>query len=382
MRSKRNTMGKKELLTISIGLAMILAGCTELMPDDEEDENSETYTAQDLNGTYFAEMFSIRAEVANDNSIQLHILALLDCYDDIATAQTEADTYNSSGEEGTAVVLENACLYIERPMASEELTSVELVEHQGTMVIEAVIGNPAQDEGYELVLSPDGYGAIEFSFDGLEICVGMQPNFDINIAEQVVEAMVEYENNGGEITEDNIDDLPESITSLYAEYQQNFANSMIPNIAEGCNGTYYGNFLYLYIWASSMASDEIEGESTLYRFDGVDADETTTAETDDVLVKVTYESGKDIDWSRISIRIYVNEDAPHTCDNPNQNDSNICKIIDTSEDDPEVLNVGEVFQIVENDYDLCHQESECTLEVTIVDAYEGVSLSSFTLLVE
>lgn len=106
MRSKRNTMGKKELLTISIGLAMILAGCTELMPDDEEDENSETYTAQDLNGTYFAEMFSIRAEVANDNSIQLHILALLDCYDDIATAQTEADTYNSSGEEGTAVVLE------------------------------------------------------------------------------------------------------------------------------------------------------------------------------------------------------------------------------------------------------------------------------------
>lgn len=375
-------MGKKEVLTICIGLFMILAGCTEPMTDDEDDNNSETYTAEDLNGTYFAEMFSIRAEVANDNSIQLHILALLDCYDDIATAQTEADSYNSSGEEGIAVVLENACLYIERPMTSEELTSVDLVEHQGTMVIEAVVGNPEQDEGYELILSPDGYGAIEFSFDGLDICVGMQPNFDINIAEQVVEAMVEYENNGGEITEDNIDDLPESITSLYSEYQQNFATSMIPDIAEGCNGTYYGNFLYLYIWANSMASGEIEGESSVYRFDGVDADETTTAETNDVLVDVTYVSGKDIDWSRISIKVYVNGGAPYNCDNPNQDDSNICKIIDSSEDETEVLNVGEVFSIVENDDDMCNQDSECTLEVSIVDTYEGVTLSSFTLSAE
>jgi len=375
-------MGNKEVLTICIGLAMILAGCTELMADDEEDGNSEIYTSQDLSGTYFAEMFSIRAEVANDNSIQLHILALLDCYDDIATAQTEADTYNSSGEEGTAVVLENACLYFERPMTSEELTSVELVEHQGTMVIEAVVGNPAQDEGYELVLSPDGYGAIEFSFDGLEICVGMQPHFDINIAEQVVEAMVEYENNGGEITEENIEDLPENITSLYAEYQQNFANSMIPEIADGCNGTYYGNFLYLYIWANSMASEEIEGESTVYRFDGVDADETITAEADDVLIDVTYVSGQDIDWSNTSIQILVNDGPPFACDNPSQNGSNLCKVVDSSEDDPEVLNVGEVFSILENDEDFCNQESECTIEVKIIDAYYGVTLSTFTLSVE
>jgi len=375
-------MRKKECLTICIGLAMILAGCTEIMPDDKEDENSDTYTTQDLNGMFFAEMFSIRSEVANDDTIQLHILALGDCYDDIATAQTEAETLNSSIEEGTAVVMENACIYLERPLTDDELTSVELVEHQGTMFIQAVVGNPAQDEGYELVLSPDGYGAIEFSFDGLEICVGMQPHFDINIAEQVVEAMVEYENNGGEITEENIEDLPENITSLYAEYQQNFANSMIPEIADGCNGTYYGNFLYLYIWANSMASEEIEGESTVYRFDGVDADETITAEADDVLIDVTYVSGQDIDWSGTSIKIQVNEGPPFTCDNPSQNGSNLCKVVDSSEDDPEVLNVGEVFSILENDEDFCNQESGCTIEVNIVDAYEGVVLSTFTLSVE
>ena len=71
-------MGKKECLTICIGLAMILAGCTEIMPDDNEDENSDTYTTQDLNGMFFTEMFSIRSEVANDDTIQLHILALGD----------------------------------------------------------------------------------------------------------------------------------------------------------------------------------------------------------------------------------------------------------------------------------------------------------------
>lgn len=129
-------------------------------------------------------------------------------------------------------------------------------------------------------------------------------------------------------------------------------------------------------------NSEIEGESSVYRFDGVDADETTTTETNDVLVNVTYVSGKDIDWSRISIKISVNEDAPYNCDNPNQDDSNICKIIDTSEDDSEVLNVGEVFSIVENDDDMCNQDSECTLEVSIIDTDEGVVLTRFTLLVE
>jgi hypothetical protein len=107
-------------------------------------------------------------------------------------------------------------------------------------------------------------------------------------------------------------------------------------------------------------NSEIEGESSVYRFDGVDADETTTTETNDVLLDVTYVSGKDIDWSRISVKVYVNGGAPYNCDNPNQDDSNICKIIDSSEDETEVLNVGEVFSIVENDDDMCNQDSECT----------------------
>ena len=74
----------------------------------------------------------------------------------------------------------------------------------------------------------------------------------------------------------------------------------------------------LYVWASSLAEGNTDGDLTLYDISAVDAGGDVTTGTDDDLVRITMNQGSDINWAAVKISISVDGDAPITCDNPGQ----------------------------------------------------------------
>ncbi|MBT5726684.1 MAG: type IV pilin, partial [Euryarchaeota archaeon] len=72
----------------------------------------------------------------------------------------------------------------------------------------------------------------------------------------------------------------------------------------------------LYVWASSLAEGNTDGNLALYQFGAEDANGDTTIGTEDNLVRVTMSQGGDLNWASISVKISVNNGAPVTCDNP------------------------------------------------------------------
>ena len=72
----------------------------------------------------------------------------------------------------------------------------------------------------------------------------------------------------------------------------------------------------LYVWASSLAEGNTDGDLTLYDISAVDAGGDVTTGTDDDLVRITMNQGSDINWAAVKISISVDGDAPITCDKP------------------------------------------------------------------
>ena len=70
----------------------------------------------------------------------------------------------------------------------------------------------------------------------------------------------------------------------------------------------------LYVWASSLAEGNTDGDLTLYVFDAEDAGGDVTTQTDDNLVRVTMTQGSAVNWASVSVKISVNNGAPITCD--------------------------------------------------------------------
>ena len=72
----------------------------------------------------------------------------------------------------------------------------------------------------------------------------------------------------------------------------------------------------LYVWASSLAEGNTDGNLDLYVMDAEDAAGSPTDANNDTLVRVTMTQGSDINWAAISVKISVNNGAPITCNNP------------------------------------------------------------------
>ena len=73
-------------------------------------------------------------------------------------------------------------------------------------------------------------------------------------------------------------------------------------------------YLLLYVWASSLAEGNTDGNLDLYVMDAEDAAGSPTDANNDTLVRVTMTQGSDINWaSAISEKISVNNGAPITC---------------------------------------------------------------------
>ena len=117
-------------IAILLALSMMLAGCTEL--EEIVDNLDATYTTQDLDGTYYGMMLSMRVAMNADETFDLYIMEMKGCYGSASEAQEVADDMNqmaasddTNGEESessvpTHVVIDGDCVAEEGPLVAED----------------------------------------------------------------------------------------------------------------------------------------------------------------------------------------------------------------------------------------------------------------------
>ena len=124
----------------------------------------------------------------------------------------------------------------------------------------------------------------------------------------------------------------------------------------------------LYVWASSLAEDNTDGNLALYAFSGKDAQGTPGTGTADNLIMLTMDQGGDINWAAVSVKLAIDGAAPVTCDNPG-GEGGVCSLVEFGNTDDQVWSVGDGVTIAENGQDLC--SGSCSIDVTITDTREN-----------
>ena len=124
----------------------------------------------------------------------------------------------------------------------------------------------------------------------------------------------------------------------------------------------------LYVWASSLAEDNTDGNLALYAFSGKDAQGTPGTGTADNLIMLTMDQGGDINWAAVSVKLAIDGAAPVTCDNPG-GEGGVCSLVEFGNTDDQVWSVGDGVTIAESGQDLC--SGSCSIDVTITDTREN-----------
>jgi flagellin-like protein len=124
----------------------------------------------------------------------------------------------------------------------------------------------------------------------------------------------------------------------------------------------------LYVWASSLAEGNTDGNLALYAFSGEDAQGQPSTGTDDNLIMLTMDQGGDINWASVSVKLSIDGGSPVFCDNPG-GEGGVCVLVDNGRDtNDQFWSVGDTVTIVETGTDLC--SSSCSIDVTITDTRE------------
>lgn len=130
----------------------------------------------------------------------------------------------------------------------------------------------------------------------------------------------------------------------------------------------------LYVWASSLAEGNTDGNLALYAFSGKDAQNSPTSGTDDNLIMLTMDQGSDINWASVSVKLAIDGAAPVTCDNPGVGGTAVCALVEFGNTEDQFWSVGDGVTVVENGADLC--DSACSIDVTITDTREGKTIDT------
>ena len=125
----------------------------------------------------------------------------------------------------------------------------------------------------------------------------------------------------------------------------------------------------LYVWASSLAEDNTDGNLALYAFSGKDAQGSPGTGTADNLIMLTMDQGGDINWAAVSVKLAIDGAAPVTCDNPGADGTGVCSLVEFGNTDDQVWSVGDGVTIAESGQDLC--SGSCSIDVTITDTREN-----------
>ena len=130
----------------------------------------------------------------------------------------------------------------------------------------------------------------------------------------------------------------------------------------------------LYVWASSLAEGNTDGNLALYAMSGKDAQGTPGTDTTDNLIMLTMDQGSDINWAAISVKLSIDGAAPVTCDNPGVSGTAVCSLVEFGNTDDQVWSVGDGVTVVENGQDLC--SGSCSIDVTVTDTREGKTIDT------
>jgi flagellin-like protein len=130
----------------------------------------------------------------------------------------------------------------------------------------------------------------------------------------------------------------------------------------------------LFVWASSLAEGNTDGNLALYAFSGKDAQGTPGTDGTDNLIMLTMDQGGDINWASISVKLAIDGAAPVTCDNPGVDGTAVCSLVEFGDDGDQVWSVGDGVTVVENGQDLC--SGACSIDVTITDTREGKTIDT------
>jgi len=120
----------------------------------------------------------------------------------------------------------------------------------------------------------------------------------------------------------------------------------------------------LYVWASSLAEDNTDGNLALYAFSGKDAQGTPGTGTADNLIMLTMDQGGDINWAAVSVKLAIDGAAPVTCDNPG-GEGGVCSLVEFGNTDDQVWSVGDGVTIAESGQDLC--SASCNINIVVKD---------------
>jgi flagellin-like protein len=135
----------------------------------------------------------------------------------------------------------------------------------------------------------------------------------------------------------------------------------------------------LYVWASSLAEGNTDGNLTLYAFSASDAGASVSTGTDDALVMIAMDQGSDINWAAVSVKLTIDGNAPVTCDNNDQGTST-CYLVEYGTTDDQVWSVGDGVTVYESGQDLCN--ASCEVVITITDTREGKKIDESTTVAE
>ena len=135
----------------------------------------------------------------------------------------------------------------------------------------------------------------------------------------------------------------------------------------------------LYVWASSLAEGNTDGNLTLYAFSASDAGAQVSTGTDDALVMIAMDQGSDINWAAVSVKLTIDGNAPVTCDNNDQGTST-CYLVEYGTTDDQVWSVGDGVTVYESGQDLCNDS--CEVVITITDTREGKKIDESTTVAE
>ena len=390
-------------VAILLALTMMLAGCTELAEDSTE---SETYTNQDLEGTYYG-ITGFRVDMNADDTYSVYVKELEGCYDDAETASAELSEDDGGGE----LVLDGNCIYEEYPIDAEgDITiSSTLESHMGVPYIMLTINEPnfICDDGEDIpadwvndgeedcldgsdeeddasasivsqkvadvYFSADGFAVLKYEesfMDDIFNCLLLAPTNTRELDMQAYELLEELIGDDDLDEDDIMGSIPSEVIALYASLDEDYSNSPLSSLVPGCgeDTSFVMSGLVFSIWASSLAESNTDGGLMMYDFSSQQASAATpSSETGEDLLYVSMDSGNDLLWSEIVVALGVDGGPTHQCSNPGDDSAGSkCSVSDDGDDS---WTISEYITISESAEDVC--SASCEIELKILKIEDG-----------
>tara|TARA_B100001741_G_scaffold43289_1_gene31418 strand:+ start:1194 stop:2405 length:1212 start_codon:yes stop_codon:yes gene_type:complete len=389
-------------VAILLALTMMLAGCTELAEDSTE---SETYTNQDLEGSYYG-FTGFRVDMNADDTYTVYIKELEDCYDDAETAAGEV-----SESDDDELVVDGNCIYEEYPVDGEDDITVSstLGSHMGVPYLMLTVNGDSDfvcDDGYEIpadwvndgeedcsdgedeaedasdsigtqkiadvYFSADGFGMLNYEesvVDEMFSCLLLAPTNTRELDMQAYELMEELMEDDDIDEDDPMSSIPSEVIALYASLDEDYSNSPLSSLVPGCgeDTSFVMSSLIFGVWANSLAESNTGGDFVMYNFDISDASGAPTSGSGDDLVYIQMTQGDELAWPDIDVQMSVDGGPYYPCTNPVQASDTGCAV---SDNDDGWWVLGEDITISEGSDNLC--DGSCEIQVRILDSAESM----------